>query len=384
MAYWPFENGLNGIDKAYYLPNINNFLFQVYMESSPFSGLIGRDDSNAICLRTIADSQGGAGVYGRLQTRDYKRPILDRDQVRGVDRFEKTDTITIAPSKITFKIDRRDVSVEQYSSKIHLTEGQAKRLAGDHRQYRDFKIFQSAMTGLYNAATSGSMPRTCRAVVGNQVTGQATDGAYAYAAGATLPATLLASMPDLHKAQHRMSVKHIRRLRQKAIDKFGGDPLQPMEVLQWNGHDEPRFVLYMSPTCAEWLRQDADFISMQLTRGVDLAFQGSPIVGGFFIGRVFDVDCIEVPSMADSDLSIDAKYGWSLLLGRGAFGLFQKTEIKYIEEWDQVEDCMFQVARQHMGIGALVFPATKEVIGANDPVKKVEQGIIHSFTRIDA
>jgi hypothetical protein len=379
-TYWPFPNGMNGIDHQYFLPQINKFLFNVYLEGSPFTNMMGSDDNASICVRTIADSDGGAALFGRLQKNDYKHPILNTDQVRGIDRFEKTDTMTVSADKITFKLDRRDISVEQYASRIHLTEGQARRLALDHRQYKDFKIFQSAMTGLYKNSVNGSMPRVSRAVAGNLVTGQAADGVYAYDAGAVLAAKLLTAMPNARSAQHLASVDHIMRCRALAVSKYGGaDPIMPSSLSMLYGYDEPRFKFLCSTTFANNLRNDAKFIAQHFTRGLNLPYQGSPLSGGFFVGRVLDVDVIEVPMMEDPDLQVLAADGsatefvWSLFLGRGAWGMFQKQGLMYVEETDQVEDCMLRIARQHMGVKPLIFP--------NSTGEPIEQGIIHSFTR---
>lgn len=382
-AVWPFPQGLNGIDPIYFQEKVNNFLFDVSYEQSPFTSFMGTNDSDAISVQTISDAVGSAAVFGRLRQLDFRNPILNDDQVRGIERTYQTDTITVPAEKITFPLIRRNVSVERYASKIQISQNNARALAHLLQRYRDLKTLQSAMTGLYNNTVNGSMPRNSRAVAGNLVAGQANDGKYIYANNAVLTTKLLAAMPDARNTQHRMTVAHIERLRQKALDNYTGENILPTSIRQYNGWDEPVFTLFMSPKVASYLRQDADFKAMHLTRGVQLPFQGSPLIGGYYVGRVSDVECIEIRELGDPTLQLDAKYGWSLLFGRGAWGTFMQTGVELIEEMDKVEDFKSFYARQHVGVKALVFPSINEVVDNADPVKFVEQGIVHSFTRID-
>jgi hypothetical protein len=380
MAYWPFPNGMNGIAPAYFQAKIDEFLFKTYLQSSPFTMLSGSNDSNAISVKGIENSKGGAAVFGRLQPTDFTRPILNDDQVRGIDRFQKTDTMLVDADKITFKLDRRNISIEEFASKIHLTQNQAQRLAEDHRQYKDLKIFQSAMTGLYTASVPGSAPQVARAIAGNIVAGQAADGIYTYANNVTLPDSLAASMPLNRAAQHKMSWDHIQRLLMLSKTRYSGtDPLQPMSVTQFNGWDAPKYMLYMTSTAANNLKNDPKFIEYNYKRSLNLPGQGNPIIGGEFIGRVGNCECIEVTAMNHPLLYLPNADGtpntveWSLMFGRGAWGMFQKTGLTYIEETDKVEDSGFHLARQFMGVKPLIFP--------NSLAQPIEQGIIHSFTR---
>jgi len=399
MAFWPFANGMDGISKDAFQAAIDTYIFTTYIEKSPFSTLMGTSHEAPIIEdpldgnSNIVKGKGYAVSFFRRQDEDYKNPILDQAQVSGMTTTAEIDSCIIACHKITFKAPEiRDASVLNYASYIGINQSEADRLAKRHQRYLDYQLLYRATMGLYKPTVAGNAPQPARAVAGNLIPDEETDGIYTYDAGTTLAAALNTSIPADRSSKHLMSYQHISRLRTLALGRFTEDPVPPASVTMLNGSEKPEFWLFMNTTAANNLRNDPDMKDSFYNRGALLPDQPNLVGGAHWMGKVLDVNLVEWSFMDDASLAFstsgDVPICWSLLFGACAWGIYWKKPLMYWEGINEEDDIVNRLARQHMGCGPLLFntkagPASLvggTSIAASAAGSLVEQAIVHSFT----
>lgn len=197
---------------------------------------------------------------------------------------------------------------------------------------------------------------------------------------------------------HKLTVAHIRKLRDRAV--IGGATnataerrIRPTKILTRNGFKSEFFMLLAETRALRMLTQDPEW-DKQLNRGViEGPNQPSLLDGARFKGAIENILIYEVPELArigytkvqingDTTSGNATDVAHSLLCGAQAFSVCLAGNPMFtIQEFDHRR--VYELAKTELrGLKMLSFDSKTQTNSTGEPLK-VENGIIHSFTALD-
>lgn len=390
--------------------SVSQYIFENGYRKSIFDSFTkdGVITSNAIISRLAINSSNYATqVQFPRSSQIYGEPI----PWGGVDVKISAEEVTYEADLVTAQGWRKSVHIREYLllkyvSQLNKLKGKEAAIATNidklisyYRRNYDTEVLRGMTWNLYPPENpnkvfrllkpespvyvNGMMPRACRVVCGNE-----SDNAYEYDKNKTLPEVLTTALTN--KETNRMSVDHIMKLRKAALaNEYRADRIEPVSSSFDGKVYADKYILIMGLKAAAQLRKNEEYRQLHATSLRDYGpGQGSALNNASYLGRVLDVDCYEVP-LLDHLYEIDLgeyKAVWSLLLGGGAVGSLVMSEIDYSYSDDEENKSYSQTINYMLGAKALCFSTNKtlciENIKNDDPVNKIEQGVIHSFTVI--
>ena len=404
MPAYPLVAPFNGLNQQLFPYSVNQKVYETWFPLTYFGPLTSTDMTKPVYKHTIKSGEGLAFTVGKLNPLDYLNPVVDSAQKRGYAQTQTMDAFTVSTSRLSWPVNIRDQDLmaqgtptEQLPSLVfsQLVEVQQKNFTDT--------MLRAATIGRYPviAEVNGVMPHTSRAVAGNLDVAQPADGIWAYNNGATLRAELLHAMPQARHANHKLSIKHLRRL--KMLAEVGGvnpanivaniwnpllgyeDPIRPSRVTLQNGQNSTEYYYFGAPAAINNLLNDAEFQTQMVSR-IGIESQPQPISGADYVGKIYDINIYECPMLAAFSAGIDANndggVAWGLLIGAGAFTVGWYKYPYIVMDRDIIENSVLYCSHEQRGQDVLRYQAKSDVANLTvNGYNTVEQGIIHSFTR---
>ena len=380
----------NGVSSQLFPYAVNRRLFRTWFPLTYFSQLTSDDMTKPVYRHVVKAGEGLQFRVGKLNALDYKNPVMDTQQKRGLAQVQSVKSCSINTSSYSWPVLCRDLDLMKAGTPIEDLPGEVTGQLSEVQQ-KNFSdsMLKAATWGLYGDGMTapsvvGQMPRTARGVAGNLVSGQANDGKYAYSATHSMGSQLETAMPNARSSNHKLTVKHLRRLKLEA--ELGGsalgteDPVKPSRVTMVNGQNSTEYYYFAHPSSISDLIEDPDFKSMMVTR-IAVENQPQPISGADYIGKIFGINIYECPMLSQYAAPItNGDCAWNLLIGAGAWAVGWYKFPYVVMDKDVIENEILFCSHEMRGQDVLKYSAHHTI--ANAPVTKVEQGLVHSFVRI--
>ena len=383
---YPVPDPFNGVASYFFPYKVNHKLFKTWFPLTYFSSLTGEDMTKPVYKHTFRAGEGLNYAIGKLNPLDYMNPAKDTAQKRGFAQTQSVESFSVNTTRLSWPVECRDLDLMSQGTPIEDLPSMVSGQLGDIQQKNfSYSLLKAATTGLYPQGAglvNGIMPVTNRAVAGNLIDGQ-VDGAYVYNGAATMQAQLLAAMPNARATQHRLTLKHLRRL--KIMAELGGnslgleDPIRPSRVTMVNGQDSTEYFFFAPPGAITNLLSDAEFQSQMVTR-IHVEAQPQPISGADYIGKIYGINIYECPMLDQFRVDVagagDGLGYWSLLIGAGAWTVGWYKYPHIVMDRDVIENKVLFCSHEQRGQDVIRFQSNVT------PARTAEQGIIHSFTRV--
>lgn len=253
---------------------------------------------------------------------------------------------------------------------------------------------------MYDAQKAGEMPFACRTLVGTKYK------EYHYDETWTLNQVIHNIIGNDQVAAGQMSVEHIRMLRRMATTPLYNSPrIEPVALSAQGLSNIETYYLFMDDAAAAQLVKDEDYKA--LFYGKPFYEQGLPsaLTNADYLGRIVDIECYKLPLFDIlKNLGIEKhsifnrcnlhdNISWSVLVGAGAageiIGAYKELTAGNAESQEWADRYNYGLKFLY-GVHALNYPfrtsekvAQKQVlknINISTKNRRIEQGIIHSFT----
>ena len=354
--------------------------YSEYVSTTPLSGFMGGQPSDVI---QTFDMKSGQGLSYRLSLKkdmDYENPIFDFDQAAGSEQqitiFE--DEIKLGKRRFANILDGEDLV--KAATPLDIYGCLRPSLISVNKRNLVKSIFDAACApstrekdpGLYNSAENGNGPRADRVIyAGNGGEGDYQDSIFEG----------VGEMGAATYEESGMSVAHIRKLKSLATNggvNFEAEAkIMPYELRSRNGFAEERYVLFLNPNSYASLVSDPDWKNFMYRGTIQNNDQPEGLSGSRYRGMIEGVLIYECPELIRYQVSSGLKNAaWNLFAGAQAFGLCFAQR-----PWFSIE---------HRDFGSIVAMAVTEIRGQKvitfpsfqNPLVRVERGLIHSFTRV--
>lgn len=405
MPAYPLVAPLNGVNQILFPYSVNKQVYETWFPLTLFGSLTSTDMTKPVYKHTIKSGEGFMYTVGKLNPLDYLNPVLDTAQKRGYAQTQSMDSFSVTTQRLSWPVNIRDQDLmsqgtptEQLPSLVYsqLVEVQTKNFSD--------ALLRASTIGRYPQVVEnvGCMPHISRAVAGNLDPAQAADGIFTYANNTTMRARLLASMPVARAANHKLTLKHLRRL--KMMAEAGGvdpvraranswvpslgieDPIRPSRITMQNGQNSTEYFYFAPPSAITNLLNDDDFKAQMVTR-IQTESQPQPISGADYIGKIYGINIYECPMLTAFSAGIDGAndmgVAWGILMGAGALTVGWYKYPYIVMDKDIIENSVLYCSHEQRGQDVLRYPAKSDLAQMTIAgYTTVEQGIIHSFTRV--
>ena len=389
MAYTPANP--NAYDTNLIPVEIRAEYFKETLLLSPLSMFMGNNSQAIIQVRNLNDGSGLTSDFTFSRNIDYKNPIIGYDQISGKGALMEfyTDRVTVDQQAIPDRL--YGVELTKLSTPVKVFDRMKPLLQEAHNQNLVYSLLASATIGSYAptgvpgayVAPTATGPRTNRYVYGFNRVSDNNISAGIDAMIAPGPGTNAAPGDGL-------SVRHIRKLRNMAI--YGGGSFEqekrisPYRLKTVEGFASPYYAYFMDTPSYESLEQDTDWAVYNGRGFKEMANQPTALSGSFFKGQIDNILVYEVPELGNFQVTSanGTKASWNLFCGAEAFGLVWAKEPWFTQEWSNHHTVVEQAVIEVRGQKALKFPSFNPTLNAgNSRSVLVENGIIHSFVRLD-
>lgn len=375
---------LSGIHQDLFVPGVQKEFYEEYIRTTPLYHLMSNRMDAPIHRHKLSDGEGLSFRVGRLQALDYKNPVLGTDQRRGKQMQQVMDYDQVDTVFRSFLVQAEARDIVRLGTKIDISDKMKSQLVKNCAQNLNWEIFKSATIDLYpNPATQKPVfDRIHISGVGLGENIGVTRVAYnGYAGLGEAWNTMIAGN---QYDQNGLSLETLNRLKIMA-DQGGREPdkeakLEPAWTKTYKHAYENDYYYFADPETLTQLFKDPDFKETTIARGVILPEQPQIISGADYIGKLRGLHIYSVPDLVEfRQKSENGNFdiAWNLLIAAGALtvGWYQYPFL--VSEFDQFERTQTVAIHEYRGQKALRFP------GKQNPNQLVEQGIIHSFVRLD-
>ncbi len=369
---------LSGINQDLFVPGVHKEFFYEYSRVTPFYNLIKNRMDAPIYRHHLSDGEGLTFRIGRLSSLDYKSPIIGTDQRRGNEQqqvisYDQVDTVFR-----TFSVQAEARDIIKLGTKIDIADRMKFQLKEACARNLSWELLVAATTENY------PNPLTQKPVFDRIYLAGANVDRAAYNAFAGLKEAL--NSLNTGKAYNQNGLSLDKMFEQKIMfDQGGRDPdseapIRPSMLQTREGWPMDGGFYLADPASLIELRKDPRFSESTIARGAILPNQPEIISGSSVMGKLDGNYIISVPELAKfRQTSADGNVvaAWNLLIGAGAMAVGWYQEPFLVAEFDEFERTTRVGCHEFRGQKALRFP------GKLDSTQRVEQGIIHSFVRIN-
>lgn len=382
---------ISGINQNLFPYKVNSDFFKEWVKVTPLSNLMGSEMTRPIYRHKLRDGEGLQFRVGRLEAFDYKNPVVGLDQRRGAAQQPKVNSDSIDVSFKSFPIQLSGLDIVKLGTPIKLPDQVRPQLIEACARNLNYDLFNAMIKDLYpNPATSKpSYDRIALAGAGNDGLADINRATYNALAGIV---AALGSAGGLSgaatPAASGLSGRHILALKRMA--ESGGRSLgfehavRPAYLKTKSGWPMNEYIYLIDPESFTSLLSDPLFTSTTMARGTTVeSDQPQAIHGADYIGRFFGVHIYVVNDLLDYRVTYrpnaagaDVEAAWNIFMGAGALSVGWNEFPFVVMDMDEVERIQLFVSHEQRGQKALTFASKQGIV----PV--VEQGIIHSFSRL--
>jgi len=394
--------GTNGINSNLFPFQVSDNLFREWVNLTPLYHFIGSDPSRPIVRREMQPGKGAQWRVGKLNAIDYKNPVINFDQRRGMAQQQSVDFDTVEADFRTFQIQIKLWDILRYATPIDLPPEASRQLVDAFSRNLNYDLFNAMTTKAYSALTTGSA--LTGNVAGNYpsydrvafklATGLNIDRA-AYQANGTFPTLVngMSTPANTAPATSGLSASHLIALKQYAergnaddISPNTENAIQPASIMTKGGWPVKKYHYLAHPQTLSSLYADPLFANSTFNRGVviDSSNQPETISGADYRGEfegIYIYSCPDLYRYSITSQDGTKRAAWNIFMGASAMSLGWAEKPRIGVDRDLIEVIDTYYGHEYRGQKMLTFASkyaaqAGAVAGSNT---KVEQGVIHSF-----
>jgi hypothetical protein len=404
---YPPTAPVQGINQGLFPAAVNAEFFRQYIQLTPLWNLMGEEFNRPIVRHKMKAGEGWQYTVGKLDALDFTKPVLNFDQVSGSGQRPNVESCPVQCNKISFLRDMVGRDLLELGTPLNIPDTIRPQLIEVCQRNFNKCILDSAMfdymdptntAGGYNPATQKpSYDRVALAGIhpGGSATQDDTDRQDYYLFAGIKTAWNNMSTGTAYN-QNGLSADHLLKL--KALAGDGGyaggavynkgtieDAIRPAYLKSRGGWPINEYIYLANTASLAQLYKDPQFNQSTISRGTVIsADQPEAISGADYIGKFYGIHIYEVRDLSRYiSYSANGNYriAWELFIGAGAWsaGWFKEPYITYKN--DVTNSLEEFTSHEIRGERALKFKAKQP--RTIDKGILVEQGIIHSFVRLD-
>lgn len=376
MAYPP-SGPIGGINQNLFPFKVNDEFYKEWVKITPLSNLMGSEMNRPIYRHKLKDGEGLQFRVGRLSALDYKNPVVGLDQRRGATQRQQVDYDFVDTKAQSFPVHLEGSSIVKLGTPIRLPGAVRPQLIEACERNFNYDLFNEMTTNIYTD-TATQKPSFDRIMVSGYAPTRAT---YNGLAGLT---TVLNGFGAATYTASGMNAKLF--VAAKGIAERGGQigtvehAIRPAYMQTRSGWPMNGYIMLLNPNCLSTLLDDPLFQNTTIARGTVIeSDQPQALNGADYLGKYWGIHVYTCNDLIDYEVvSQDGtkRGAWNILMGAAAMtaGWHEFTNIA--ESTDVIERIQIFTTHEQRGQKALRFPSKV------DPAQRIEQGIVHIFTRI--
>lgn len=398
--YPPPASGYNGINENLFPFSVVTKVFKEWVQLTPLYNLIGNEPTRPIVRKQLSRGEGLQYRMGKLQTLDYKNPIVNFDQRRGNAQQQQVDYDSVSVDFKSFLVQIKGYDILDFGTPIDLPPYAKQQLVEAFSLALNFDLFNAmtAYPALANGSNlkgnvAGNYPSYDRVVLPTSSGTLVTRGNYhANASFSALVNGMETSANTTYKTSG-LSVKHLETLKQYA--ERGNAPditvnmenaIRPAYVKSKAGFPMNKYIYLAHPQTLTSLFNDPLFAQSTFYRGTVIDQENTPqtLNGADYLGEYRGIaiySCRDLYQYGITSTDGTKTAAWNIFMGAGALSIGWAEEPQIGMENDPVERIQLYFGHEFRGQKMLQFKSNYAVKQGANPASntKVEQGIIHSF-----